>query len=126
MGIVIVSLIILFFFYTFFSLKRKNSDLELAHKNSEIQNYIIRINELEKLGSKKRNLEDNISEKLSELDLTKREKKVLRYIAEGYSNDDIADEMFISKNTVKSHIKNIYIKLDVKSRVQVIQKLRDA
>jgi DNA-binding NarL/FixJ family response regulator len=50
--------------------------------------------------------------------LTRREKSVLSLIHQGMSNDQIARALYISKNTVKTHIQNIYSKLDVNSRVQ--------
>jgi len=51
--------------------------------------------------------------------LTPTEFQVLRLIGQGKSNDDIATAMFISKNTVRSHIKSIYAKLDTHSRLQL-------
>jgi len=51
--------------------------------------------------------------------LTPTEFQVLRNIGQGKSNDKIADAMFISKNTVRSHIKSIYAKLDTHSRLQL-------
>ncbi len=51
--------------------------------------------------------------------LTPTEFQVLRIIGQGKSNDEIADVMFISKNTVRSHIKSIYAKLDTHSRLQL-------
>lgn len=51
--------------------------------------------------------------------LTPTEFQVLRHIGQGKSNDEIADGMFISKNTVRSHIKSIYAKLDTHSRLQL-------
>ncbi len=51
--------------------------------------------------------------------LTPTEFQVLRIIGQGKSNDEIADAMFISKNTVRSHIKSIYAKLDTHSRLQL-------
>jgi NarL family two-component system response regulator LiaR len=51
--------------------------------------------------------------------LTPTEFQVLRLIGQGKSNDEIADSMFISKNTVRSHIKSIYAKLDTHSRLQL-------
>jgi len=51
--------------------------------------------------------------------LTPTEFRVLRLIGQGKSNDEIADAMFISKNTVRSHIKSIYSKLDTHSRLQL-------
>jgi len=51
--------------------------------------------------------------------LTPTEFQVLRLIGQGKSNDEIAELMFISKNTVRSHIKSIYAKLDTHSRLQL-------
>jgi two-component system, NarL family, response regulator LiaR len=51
--------------------------------------------------------------------LTPTEFQVLRLIGQGKSNDEIALAMFISKNTVRSHIKSIYAKLDTHSRLQL-------
>jgi DNA-binding NarL/FixJ family response regulator len=50
--------------------------------------------------------------------LTRQEKNILRLINEGMTNDQIAQALYISKNTVKTHVQNIYSKLDVNSRVQ--------
>jgi NarL family two-component system response regulator LiaR len=51
--------------------------------------------------------------------LTPTEFQVLRLIGQGKSNDGIAETLFISKNTVRSHIKSIYAKLDTHSRLQL-------
>ncbi len=50
--------------------------------------------------------------------LTKREYEVLSLIAEGLSNKDIADKLFISEKTVKNHVSSIFKKLDVNDRIQ--------
>lgn len=52
--------------------------------------------------------------------LSGREKKVLLLMAEGLSNQDIAERLFISIHTVKTHVKAILRKLDVKSRTQAV------
>jgi two-component system, NarL family, response regulator LiaR len=51
--------------------------------------------------------------------LTPTEFQVLKHIGQGKSNDEIANTLFISKNTVRSHIKSIYAKLDTHSRLQL-------
>ena len=53
-------------------------------------------------------------------DLTVREKEVLQLIAKGYSNQEIADELFISLKTVKTHVSNILAKLEVDDRTQAV------
>lgn len=55
--------------------------------------------------------------------LTHREQEVLRLILGGKTNKAIAAELFISENTVKTHVKNIYYKHDVSSRAQLISTL---
>ena len=52
-------------------------------------------------------------------DLTARERDVLQLIAKGYENQRIADELFISLKTVKTHVSNILAKLQVSDRTQV-------
>ena len=50
--------------------------------------------------------------------LTQREVEVLGLIAQGMSNQEIADTLFVSEKTVKTHVANVLQKLDVKSRTQ--------
>ncbi len=61
----------------------------------------------------------------SKLGLSKREVQVLELLAQGLSNQEIADKLFVSLNTAKTHISNIYSKLNVQRRTQAIQKARD-
>jgi len=60
--------------------------------------------------------------KPSKIQLSKREKEVLTLLAEGNSYDVIAEKLFISKNTIKFHLKNIYINLQVNSNIEAVQK----
>jgi LuxR family maltose regulon positive regulatory protein len=57
--------------------------------------------------------------------LSERETEVLGLIAADLSNQDIADALFISVNTVKTHVKRLYGKLYVNSRVQAIERARE-
>lgn len=54
--------------------------------------------------------------------LSEREQEVLDQMAQGKTNREIADAIFVSENTVKFHLKNIYLKLDVKNRTEAINK----
>ena len=52
--------------------------------------------------------------------LTRREQEILLLMKNGYTNQEIADQLFVALSTVKRHASNIYIKLDVKNRMQAI------
>ena len=54
--------------------------------------------------------------------ISKRELEVLQLMAEGYSNQEIADKLFVSLSTVKTHTSNLFEKLDVRRRTQAIEK----
>ncbi len=56
--------------------------------------------------------------------LTEREYEVLKLIGDGLSNQDIADELFVSISTVKKHINHIYSKLNVDSRTKALVQAR--
>lgn len=57
--------------------------------------------------------------------LTQKEFEVLKSIYEGKTNGQMATDMFVSVNTIKTHIKSIYEKLDTRSRVSALAKLRE-
>jgi len=62
---------------------------------------------------------------LDSLGITKREHTVLEHLADGISNKEIAERLHVSPNTVKTHVSKLYDKLDVKQRVQAVQKAKD-
>ena len=61
---------------------------------------------------------------LNYLGISERECDVLTLLAAGHSNQEIADRLFVSPNTVKTHLQNLYQKLDVARRGQAVQKAR--
>jgi DNA-binding NarL/FixJ family response regulator len=63
--------------------------------------------------------------KATESPLTRRETEILEHIANGKSRSTIARELFVDLETVKTHIKNIYAKLDVHSRAEAIKVAKD-
>ncbi len=65
------------------------------------------------------------AEALQRLDITKREYEVLELIAQGLSNKEIADKLFVSLNTIKTHSSNLFLKLEVSRRTQAVQKAKN-
>jgi DNA-binding CsgD family transcriptional regulator len=61
---------------------------------------------------------------LDQYGISSRELEVLVQLSKGLSNEEIADQLFVSTNTVKTHLGNLYAKLDVKRRTQAIEKAR--
>lgn len=61
---------------------------------------------------------------LQRLEISKRELEVLELIAQGLSNQEIADQLFVSLNTIKTHSSNLFLKLDVSKRTQAVQRGR--
>lgn len=59
-----------------------------------------------------------------ETPLTKRETEILEYLSQGKTRTMIANELYIDAETVKSHVKNIYAKLDVHSKADAIHKAK--
>jgi DNA-binding CsgD family transcriptional regulator len=63
-------------------------------------------------------------EKAPKSDLTRKELEVLAAVAEGLSNQQVADRLFVSLSTVKTHLQSVYGKLEVKRRTQAIERAR--
>ena len=61
---------------------------------------------------------------LESLGVSDREYDVLKLLAEGHSNQEIADLLFVSANTVKTRLAHLYEKLEVSRRTQAIQKAK--
>ena len=67
------------------------------------------------------NIKDIDKGKIEELGISNREYEVLEQIAQGLSNKEIADKLYVSESTVKTHVSNLFVKLDVQRRTQAIQ-----
>ena len=61
------------------------------------------------------------AERLRELGVTPREREILELIANGMSNREIAEKLFVSENTVKTHSSRLFDKLGAKRRTQAVQ-----
>lgn len=57
--------------------------------------------------------------------ISNRELEVLELMAQGLANQEIADKLFVSLNTVKTHSSNLFSKLDVNRRTQAVQKAKE-
>lgn len=65
-------------------------------------------------------IQEATSEKTNPLTLTAKEVTILKLIAQGYKNKELAEQLFVSEKTIKNYLTIIYEKLEVKSRTQAI------
>jgi len=61
---------------------------------------------------------------LNETGISKRELEVLELMAVGLSNQQIAERLFVSLNTIKTHSSNMFVKLNVQRRTQAVEKAK--
>lgn len=61
---------------------------------------------------------------IGRLGISQREMEVLQLMAAGATNQEIADQLFVSLNTIKTHTSRLFEKLDVKRRTQAIEKAK--
>jgi DNA-binding CsgD family transcriptional regulator len=106
---------------------RMKSKIEDVSKNAlELENYISQ--SLQKIEVNKTSSDPFLillkENKILNKPLTLREVEVLRYLDKGFTNNIISEKLFISPNTLKSHIRNIYLKTNVKSRKELKEKIK--
>lgn len=98
--------------------------LKLEQNASEISKLHLQLSKLANVSNDQENsVGFEISPDINELlhtPLTKREMEVLIALAQGGKYDDVAERLFISKTTLKTHISKIYVKLDTKNRIDAI------
>jgi LuxR family maltose regulon positive regulatory protein len=108
--------------------------LTYRHMTNDLLNEVIRVHATTKTkipGKFVENLKlaldrlDNQKKHPVGIDLSTREMETLKLIAQDLSNQKIADKLFISLNTVKTHLKNIYLKLEVDNRAKAVAKAKD-
>ncbi|GAA4460185.1 response regulator transcription factor [Nemorincola caseinilytica] len=63
-------------------------------------------------------------QQLQKLGISAREMDVLQLMAKGLSNQEIAERLYVSLNTIKTHSSNLFLKLDVKRRTQAVDQAR--
>lgn len=99
-------------------------------KNAEVQSIIQAISEVKRGGSPmsrviaRKVIESFHSDNLKQLkyNLSKRESEILTWLSKGYRYKEIGEKLYISTETVRTHIRNIYGKLQVQSRTDAINK----
>lgn len=69
--------------------------------------------------------EDSLNKALVRAGISSREKDIIRLMLDGFGNREIAERLFISLNTVKTHNRNIFRKMNVRSRFELAMKLRN-
>ncbi|RLD46800.1 MAG: hypothetical protein DRI94_14455, partial [Bacteroidetes bacterium] len=112
--------------FLFLRLKQKQNKLNMLKMRRSIENYITQIEEVKEQNIELiKQKEDNIIEQVKKFGLTEREEKILILISKGYTNNEIAEKMFVSINTIKTHTKNIFIKLNVRNRTEAAKKAQN-
>jgi ATP/maltotriose-dependent transcriptional regulator MalT len=64
--------------------------------------------------------------RLEQLGITPRELEILEAMAAGFSNREIAERLFVSENTVKTHAGRVFDKLSAQRRTQAVQRAKEA
>ena len=103
------------FFYSQDSWENINKGLKLIYQGEHWLTRDLLVQSLHIVRKKPRNR--NVTDRVN---LTKRETEILSLIAAGLTNRDIAEKLYISFNTVKTHVGNIFKKIGVSNRVQAI------
>ena len=116
--ILILFSIILFSIY---KLRQKKNHIKMLTIQKEISSYV---REISNLKEHQCHSEEEIKKRIKQWELTEREQNILFCITKGMTNKEIAAQMFVSINTVKTHVKNIYVKLDVRNRTEAAQKAK--
>ena len=98
------------------TMKKTRSNKTLDPIDDRYINTLLRVFEEEK---------GRLEVPVDEDDLSSREMDILHLIAKGFSNQIIAEKLFISNNTVKTHVRNILFKLEAKNRNEAVQVARE-
>lgn len=119
-------LIIAIVFIVIARLRVKNNRLIISQMRNDIRDYVNRLKELE-TQDKDPNIEDErnvFRRNVEQFALSEREIDVLLLISQGLKNEEIAEHLFLSVSTVKTHTRNIFQKLDVRNRIEAVRRAK--
>jgi len=123
-GVLVISaIILLYLLFNSFKQKRQKDTLDKKIKNTSSENTELKQsikekqNEIEKLKNTPEAKEPYPSNLTP---LTNREKDVLLCLSEGLKDQEIADKLFVSPATVRTHLRNAYVKINVSSRTEAM------
>lgn len=136
-GISIFLVIAVLIFFVLYFLKQRNSkllkgQLALIDSRNKTLNHInekikTEMDQVQMTLEEKESLLNNVFSQSKEkelppelLSLSKREMEVLSYLALGWSDDQLAEKLFVSKSTIKTHLRRIYSKLLVRGRAEAV------
>ena len=108
------------FSFLFYRMKIKNNNMLIDNMRGQIEEHLSQISKLEDKDNENNALD--LSDKLNKYGLSSRELEVLNHITQGMKNQEIADTMYVTLSTIKTHTKNIYDKLDVRNRIEAARK----
>jgi ATP/maltotriose-dependent transcriptional regulator MalT len=121
-AMIIFLLLLLTSFIAFYNLRRKHNKFVIRQMRDDIQEYIQRIEKYEHKPEEEEAAEGAFYKNVEQYGLSEREVDVLLLISQGLKNDEIAEKLFISLSTVKTHTRNIFVKLDVRNRIEAARK----
>ncbi|MFC4688421.1 LuxR C-terminal-related transcriptional regulator [Epilithonimonas pallida] len=119
--LILLSVLIAYYFFR----KNKKIKKDRLRMKEEIEQMKEELNQYSQNSSDEKILNPELDLLLNSNKLTDRQKDLLILLADGLSNKEIAEKLFISENTVKYHTKNIYNILDIKDRKDFFKKLRN-
>jgi len=119
--IIVFLLLLVSGLFVFYRLKRINNLLVVNQMRNDIQEYIHRIESFENIQNQEDET-DTFNKNIEQFGLTERETDVLLLISQGLRNEEIANKLFISVSTIKTHTRNIFVKLDVRNRIEAVRK----
>ena len=112
--------------FLLYQYKRKNNKLEMDQMRNDLEEYLVQIKELQSSSKNEiKNEKDVFHKNVEKYGLSVREIDVLLLISQGLKNDEIAEKLFLSVSTIKTHTRNVFIKLDVRNRIEASRKAQN-